>query len=319
MEKTMLAPSGGKVSKLVRRCAEGIEYWLDEKLFTEEQITKITRAAATHPIPSSLFEFAAQTFPGVTSKRVEPEPSEEIGKVEADKIVRARAKSVERLAGRKLFTEEQLAEVAQEIQAAATDMEGALLHQGVRIPPIHGEFVARRFARIIDKLEGIVGGAGKPETSEGEDHLNFTKSRDMLEAAAIRQDRLNRTVKHLMDPLGTSDKPVYKNIIEAIRTIQHAAWENSKAHGWNEAVDNPASALMMITREVSELAEEERDASSGESTKIPGFSKKEEEAADIAIRLLSYCGARNMRLGEAICAKHEFNKTRPYRHGNKLF
>jgi len=27
---------------------------------------------------------------------------------------------------------------------------------------------------------------------------------------------------------------------------------------------------MMITREVSELAEEERDADSGESTKIPG-------------------------------------------------
>ena len=244
------------------------------------------------------------------------------GKVEADKLVRARARGVELLAGRKLFTEEQLAEVAQEIEAAAVDMEGAALHQGVRVPPIPGEvyeFVARRFARTIDKLEGIVGGAGKPEISEGEDRLNFAKSRDMLKATAVRQDHLNRTAKHLMDMLGTADKPVYKNIIEAVRTMQHAAWENSKAHGWNEAVDNPASALMMITREVSELAEEERDASSGESTKIPGFSKKEEEAADIAIRLLSYCGARNMRLGAAICAKHEFNKTRPDRHGDKLF
>lgn len=187
--------------------------------------------------------------------------AEEIGKVEADKIVRARAEGVERLAGKKLFTEEQLAAVARDIEASA-----ALRFNLV-------EHVSKAFSNTVIKMTA---------PDEG----------------------------------GT---PIYKNIIEAIRTLQHAAWENSKAHGWNEAVDNPASALMMITREVSELAEEERDANSGESTKIPGFSKKEEEAADIAIRLLSYCGARNMRLGAAICAKHEFNKTRPYRHGNKLF
>ena len=169
-----------------------------------------------------------------------------------DRLANALIKCLERRQGKKLFTEEQLAEVS------------------VGAPFNLPDYLAQAFVSTVDK---------------------------MVEPAP----------------------PSHKNIIEAIRTMQHAAWENSKAHGWNEAVDNPASALMMITREVSELAEEERDASSGESTKIPGFSKKEEEAADIAIRLLSYCGARNMRLGAAICAKHEFNKTRPYRHGDKLF
>ena len=105
----------------------------------------------------------------------------------------------------------------------------------------------------------------------------------------------------------------------AVTDMQKEAWKNSENHGWDEALENPASALMMITREVSELAEEERDADSGESPKIPGFSKREEEAADILIRLLSYCGARKYRLAEAAVAKHKYNQDRPYRHGGKLF
>lgn len=200
-------------------------------------------------------------FEARIARVLELRAEEAAGKVEADKIVRELAENVERLAGKKLFTKEQLAEVAQEIEAPTAPRFNL------------GEHVALAFSNTVIKM----------------------------------------ATPDFVPP------PSYKNIIEAIRTLQHAAWENSKAHGWNEAVDNPASALMMITREVSELAEEERDANSGESTKVPGFSKKEEEAADIAIRLLSYCGARNMRLGAAICAKHEFNKTRPYRHGDKLF
>ena len=107
--------------------------------------------------------------------------------------------------------------------------------------------------------------------------------------------------------------------INSVNFMQKEAWKNSENHGWDEAIENPASALMMITREVSELAEEERDADSGESTNIPGFSKREEEAADILIRLLSYCGARKYRLAEAVIAKHKYNQDRPYRHGGKLF
>ena len=107
--------------------------------------------------------------------------------------------------------------------------------------------------------------------------------------------------------------------INSVNFMQKEAWKNSENHGWDEAIENPASVLMMITREVSELAEEERDADSGESTKIPGFSKREEEAADILIRLLSYCGARKYRLAEATIAKHKYNHDRPYRHGGKLF
>lgn len=205
------------------------------------------------------------------------------------------AKGMEAHRNKKFSTEEQLAEVAEGeasklLHAWAKDMER---RQGKKL------FTEEQLAEVAQEV--------------GKASMRFEVPEGLYDAVA---SAFHNTTDKMVDPGRT---PVYKAIIEAIRTIQHAAWENSKAHGWNEAVDNPASALMMITREVSELAEEERDVSSGESTKTPGFSKKEEEAADIAIRLLSYCGARNMRLGEAICAKHEFNKTRPYRHGDKLF
>ena len=41
------------------------------------------------------------------------------------------------------------------------------------------------------------------------------------------------------------------------------------------------------------------------------------ELADCIIRILDYCGYAGIDIEEAVRIKHEFNKTRPYRHGNK--
>ena len=38
--------------------------------------------------------------------------------------------------------------------------------------------------------------------------------------------------------------------INSVNFMQKEAWKNSENHGWDEAIENPASALMMITREV---------------------------------------------------------------------
>lgn len=41
------------------------------------------------------------------------------------------------------------------------------------------------------------------------------------------------------------------------------------------------------------------------------------ELADCMIRILDYCGHDGIDIEEAIRIKHEYNKTRPYRHGGK--
>lgn len=44
----------------------------------------------------------------------------------------------------------------------------------------------------------------------------------------------------------------------------------------------------------------------------------EEELADIVIRALDTARALGLDIGEAVMAKHEYNKGRPHKHGGKL-
>jgi len=41
------------------------------------------------------------------------------------------------------------------------------------------------------------------------------------------------------------------------------------------------------------------------------------ELADCIIRILDYCGKEGIDIEEAVRIKHEYNRKRPYRHGNK--
>lgn len=81
---------------------------------------------------------------------------------------------------------------------------------------------------------------------------------------------------------------------------------------------NDAEAIALMHSELSELLEAARDGYATPSTKIPGFSNAEEEAADLLIRLFDLAGGRKWRLGEAILAKHAYNVTRPFKHGRQL-
>ncbi len=44
-----------------------------------------------------------------------------------------------------------------------------------------------------------------------------------------------------------------------------------------------------------------------------------EELADCCIRIFDFCGARKIDLETAIAKKLEYNKNRPFRHGNKKY
>lgn len=113
----------------------------------------------------------------------------------------------------------------------------------------------------------------------------------------------------------------------------------AKEKGWHDVPRSPLEALCLIHSEISEACEEVRagrpldktlvtefldsrtakcrlhDRSDGPELKPFGFPI---ELADAVIRIADLCGELGIDLEEAIRVKHEYNKTRPYRHGKKV-
>jgi NTP pyrophosphatase (non-canonical NTP hydrolase) len=93
--------------------------------------------------------------------------------------------------------------------------------------------------------------------------------------------------------------------------IEHGWWIESNP---NHII--PEKLLLMHT-EISEAVEEYRehlfDFTEIEGKPL-GFPI---ELADLVIRVLDLCGAYDIDLEKMILMKMKYNKTRPYRHGNK--
>lgn len=111
-----------------------------------------------------------------------------------------------------------------------------------------------------------------------------------------------------------------ETFIEAIRRAQSNAHELMKQKGFwdDEACQRPiglVAKLGLVASEVGEVIDAVRKEE--KSKKIPNFTAEEEECADVFLRLLDYCGARGIRLGEATLAKHEYNRGRDHMHGRK--
>ncbi|NCB43269.1 MAG: hypothetical protein EOM59_11690 [Clostridia bacterium] len=100
--------------------------------------------------------------------------------------------------------------------------------------------------------------------------------------------------------------------------------ENAKAHGWWEQERNFGELLMLIVSEASEALEEYRNGhpinETYYSTDKQGKPKMEgvpSELADIIIRVFDLCGHYGINIEKIIAEKHEYNKSRPYKHGGK--
>lgn len=117
----------------------------------------------------------------------------------------------------------------------------------------------------------------------------------------------------------------------------------NEANGWKSPVedttDHRVAVLALIAREAFEAIEEIRDRrepdevyyvgqvlgvaeEDGLGTVVEHVVQKPEgvpiELADVIIRTLDFCQSRGIDIVAAIQMKLEYNKTRAFRHGNKL-
>ncbi|HNY13648.1 MAG TPA: hypothetical protein PKK26_18840 [Candidatus Wallbacteria bacterium] len=109
--------------------------------------------------------------------------------------------------------------------------------------------------------------------------------------------------------------------------------ENAVKHGWWETEVAFSEIIALCHSELSEALEEHRNGKPTDLIYYNGIAfngndkpfcleDKPEgvpvELADCILRILDYCGRHNIDIDRAIEMKHEFNKSRDYRHGGKV-
>ena len=92
---------------------------------------------------------------------------------------------------------------------------------------------------------------------------------------------------------------------------------NAVEHGWWEEPREDGTLIALIMSEAAEALEALRKGN-GPDEHCPQFSGAEVELADVVIRIMDMAEARGWDVAGAIVAKHEFNKTRPYKHGKEF-
>lgn len=131
------------------------------------------------------------------------------------------------------------------------------------------------------------------------------------------------------------DMPTQSGFNEFAREVH----ENAVAHGWWDDNRSFPEIVALCHSELSEALEEHRsgkqmryfacknptpngiaftcnnDCARCEHGKPEGMAV---EMADCIIRILDWCGKEGIDIDAIIRTKHEYNKTRPYKHGGKV-
>lgn len=124
-------------------------------------------------------------------------------------------------------------------------------------------------------------------------------------------------------------------ILAGVSELSHAVHQCAVEHGWWESGDrNMGESIMLMVTELAEAFESVRnsepalwykphdgDGNSAGPLDQHGTPMKPEgiasEFADTIIRILDICQFYEIPVARALIEKHNYNLTRPYRHGGK--
>lgn len=151
----------------------------------------------------------------------------------------------------------------------------------------------------------------------------FAFKRDQLEfieeEIISKEDILQALKKVKNEPIFLPVDYRHQFVLDALCHIIND-WATKK--GWNDVPDSlshKAECIALMHSELSECLEYLRKKEQpAMDDKVPELTGEAAELADVLIRIFHYCGKRNINLGEAVRLKHQFNITRPYRHGKLL-
>ena len=150
----------------------------------------------------------------------------------------------------------------------------------------------------------------------------FTQLRDMYAEIDAERDRLADIV--------CGDVP------KSIGELSSEIHKQAVAHGWWEEERGFPEIVALCHSELSEALEEYRSARPAEYVVVESVDAKPKivtdtmefgdrkpegvavEMIDCIIRILDWCGRRNIDVDDVVERKMAYNATRPYKHGNKV-
>jgi NTP pyrophosphatase (non-canonical NTP hydrolase) len=106
--------------------------------------------------------------------------------------------------------------------------------------------------------------------------------------------------------------------VRLFEEMQESIHETSKEKGFYETPPSDLERICLMHEEFGGATEAVRKLEMPPDEHCPMFSRLEIKMADVIIRIMDYAQYRNLRVVQAILAKIEANKARPYKHGKKL-
>ncbi|MBO0438944.1 hypothetical protein JZO69_01030 [Enterococcus sp. DIV0869a] len=110
---------------------------------------------------------------------------------------------------------------------------------------------------------------------------------------------------------------------QSISELQIEVHQNAVDHGWWEKEQDFGTLIALCHSELSEALEEVRKGLAVNETYVSTHDGSLEgvpiELADVVIRIMDMSEHYGIDLQSAIIQKHEYNKSRPFKHGGKQF